>query len=162
MAQPDPESITLFCEMTEADRARAAAEVDHVGCRRLWAAAVLAQWDLVFKPKRSDRPHDRDAARSWFGSRDFFAACDLAGIDGHGVLRRFRSELSRTGGDGAPVPPAADPARHDRAFARRRAIKAMIDAGADMTARALAGAYGVSQQAIAEDLRVIRAGKVAG
>lgn len=62
-------------------------------CRRLWCAVIAEQLSLVVSPAAADKAVDIDRARRWFGSRDFFTVCALAGLDGeavlHGVRRRF-------------------------------------------------------------------------
>lgn len=62
-------------------------------CRALWCAVIEEQLRLALSPRMADRPHQIDSARRWFGSRDFFMACALAGLDGDwvllGVCRQF-------------------------------------------------------------------------
>lgn len=73
--------------------AGAVRDIDPVACRALWCAVVEAQFLLAVSPARSDRPFEIAAARCWFGSRDFFMCCALAGVDGATVLRVVRNQL---------------------------------------------------------------------
>ncbi|PHS21762.1 MAG: hypothetical protein COA84_15215 [Robiginitomaculum sp.] len=74
-------------------------------CKKLWAAVLLAQWDLVFKSSKK-KSHfalrfptgDVMAARRWFGGRNFSIVCDLAGVDPEYVLDRFEEKLRAHGG----------------------------------------------------------------
>ena len=60
-------------------------------CRALWCAVISEHWGLATAPRAGDRPHEIHAARRWFGSRDFFAVCALAGVDGAWVLEGYRA-----------------------------------------------------------------------
>jgi hypothetical protein len=68
-------------------------EVCPRACRALWCAVIEDQFRLAVAPRASDLPREIDSARRWFGSRDFFMTCALAGLDGAwvlwGVHRRF-------------------------------------------------------------------------
>ncbi len=72
----------------EVDNANLVAEspVCAKACTRLWAEVLLEQIGLVKKPNVADKRFEISSARSWFGSRDFFTVCALAGIDGERVL----------------------------------------------------------------------------
>lgn len=60
-------------------------------CRALWCAVISEHWGLATAPRKSDRPHEIASARRWFGSRDFFAVCALAGVDGAWVMEGYRA-----------------------------------------------------------------------
>ena len=63
-------------------------------CRALWCAVIKEQLVLAVSPRTIDHAYEIDSARRWFGSRDFFMVCALAGLDGAlvlcGVRRTFR------------------------------------------------------------------------
>ena len=68
--------------------------------KRLWGAVLLEQWRLAFgcdatgmKTAVPPKGHEIDAARRWFGSRDFEAVCDLAGVDPVPVYVEFLHTL---------------------------------------------------------------------
>lgn len=52
-------------------------------CRDLWQAMLTVLWLDSFTPEGPNRDANRDAeaARRWFGSRDFGEVCWLAGFD---------------------------------------------------------------------------------
>jgi len=83
----------------EADNANQITEQDICprACQRLWCAVIDEQFRLAVSPVRIDRPFEVSAARSWFGTRDFFMACALAGLDGAWVLRGVRHRLELQG-----------------------------------------------------------------
>ena len=66
-------------------------------CRALWCAVISELWMVATAPRAADRPHEIRAARRWFGSRDFYAVCALAGVDGAWVLQGFRSAAGQEG-----------------------------------------------------------------
>lgn len=67
-------------------------------CRDLWCAVILEQWNLVFCPVATDRGHERDSAKRWFGSRDFTTAVSLAGLDPESVLLAFKQRIAQIEG----------------------------------------------------------------
>jgi len=69
--------------------------IDPKACKSLWAAVLAQQEVLALRPTRSMRDREVYHARQWFGSRDFFTVCDLAGLDGAAMLDRFRAEMAR-------------------------------------------------------------------
>ena len=83
----------------EADNANQITEQDICprACRRLWCAVIDEQFRLAVSPVRIDRPFEVSAARDWFGTRDFFMACALAGLDGAWVLGGVRHQLALRG-----------------------------------------------------------------
>lgn len=66
-------------------------------CRALWCAVIQEQLNLAVSPRMADHPHEVAAARRWFGSRDFFMACSLAGLDGAWVLCGVRHQFQMVG-----------------------------------------------------------------
>lgn len=72
-------------------------DIDPRACRALWCAVVEEQFRLAVSPKMADRPAEISAARRWFGTRDFFMACALAGVDGAWVLWGVRHHLAVQG-----------------------------------------------------------------
>lgn len=72
--------------------------VDARACRLLWRA-VLAEMGLVALGKAGNRgksfvtPAEQSEAQSWFGSRNFYTVCALAGFDGAYILRKYRARL---------------------------------------------------------------------
>lgn len=72
-------------------------DIDPRACRALWCAVVEEQFQLAVSPKMADRPAEISAARRWFGTRDFFMACALAGVDGAWVLWGVRHRLALQG-----------------------------------------------------------------
>lgn len=72
-------------------------DIDPRACRAVWCAVIDAQFSLAVDPKLADRPHEVASARRWFGSRDFFMVCALAGLDGNWVLRGVRRQLKIAG-----------------------------------------------------------------
>ncbi|MGV6840589.1 MAG: hypothetical protein ACWA40_10390 [Planktomarina sp.] len=63
--------------------------------RQLWCAVIHEQLTLATSALKKDSPYEVAAARRWFGSRDFFMVCDLAGLDGdyiwENVCRVFKA-----------------------------------------------------------------------
>ena len=51
-------------------------------CRALWCAVIEEQLVLAVSTRTIDHAYEIDSARQWFGSRDFFMVCALAGLDG--------------------------------------------------------------------------------
>lgn len=99
------------------------ADIDPMGCRRLWSAVLWHEWNTLFavarefprKPSRERhvvdarhrqhldqqeasvaraRAYERDKARRWFGTEDFRIVCALAGVDADFVMMRFRAALA--------------------------------------------------------------------
>ena len=76
---------------------------DPQGMRGLWAMVLLRLWEDSIELRWcgtsgvAQRAHD--SAVSWFGSRDFFMVCSLAGLDGQAVLERWKAAR-----DAAQVP----------------------------------------------------------
>lgn len=82
--------------------------VDAKACRMLWRAA-LAEIGLVALGKAGNRgkafvtPAEQQAAQAWFGTRDFYTVCALAGFDGAYILRKYRERLGLTAELRGPV-----------------------------------------------------------
>lgn len=72
-------------------------DIDPRACRALWCAVVSEQFRLAVSPNTVDRPVEISAARRWFGTRDFFMVCALAGVDGAWVLWGVRHHLALQG-----------------------------------------------------------------
>lgn len=68
--------------------------VDAQACRALWCAVLAAMWDLATRPGYRDSPAEVEGAQAWFGSRDFYTVCSLAGIDGGAALARYRAGVT--------------------------------------------------------------------
>lgn len=66
-------------------------------CRALWCAVIEDQFRLAVSPCRSDHKSQVCSAQNWFGSRDFFMVCALAGVDGAFVLFGVRRHLAMWG-----------------------------------------------------------------
>ena len=66
-------------------------------CRALWCAVIEEQLVLAVSTRKKDHAREIDSARRWFGSRDFFMVCALAGLDGALVLCGVRREFRRAG-----------------------------------------------------------------
>lgn len=60
--------------------------IDVVACRALWCAVLEEQVNLAILNRNTDNLAEVAAARRWFGSRDFYMVCALAGLDGAWVL----------------------------------------------------------------------------
>jgi len=71
--------------------------IDAYACQALWCAVIEAQYDLALTPKWRDKRADILRARSWFGSRDFFMVCALAGLDGDWLLSGIRLQFQMRG-----------------------------------------------------------------
>lgn len=71
--------------------------VEPRACRALWCAVISDQIQLVLAPCYRDLPSEVSSARSWFGSRDFFTVCALAGLDGAFVLSGVRHLFADAG-----------------------------------------------------------------
>ena len=69
---------------------------DVTACRNLWVAMLDEQRKLAFiaAPNSYARGVDIRAARAWFGTRDYYCVCALAGIDAEYLLAGFRRRLS--------------------------------------------------------------------
>ena len=86
---------------------------NHVAAmRRLWVACLARNWDWSFDakgyvaPSRVDRRALIKECRVWFGSRDFYTVCALAGLEGSAVLERWRLAQERFRQTGHYVPAA--------------------------------------------------------
>ena len=66
-------------------------------CRALWCAVIEEQLALAVSPYNIDHACEIDSARRWFGSRDFFMVCALAGLDGALVLSGVRCTFRKAG-----------------------------------------------------------------
>ncbi|MDF3413267.1 hypothetical protein HKX54_02270 [Sulfitobacter sp. M57] len=68
-------------------------------CRALWCAVIEEQLRLALKhnPTLLGPKIDTRRALAWFGSRDFFEVCAIAGFDGGWVLAGVRSRLAEVG-----------------------------------------------------------------
>ena len=66
-------------------------------CRALWCAVLKEQLVLAVSTRTIDHACEIDSARRWFGSRDFFMVCALAGLDGALVLCGVRRKFRRVG-----------------------------------------------------------------
>lgn len=79
-----------------AGRDAGAGGVEARACRALWCAVIQEQLRLALlrRPSALDRAYEIRAARGWFGSRDFYQVCALAGLDGGWVLRGVGENLT--------------------------------------------------------------------
>ncbi|MCG7520865.1 hypothetical protein [Ruegeria sp. Ofav3-42] len=66
-------------------------------CRRLWCYVLVQAVKLATEVREGDHPAERRHARAWFGTRDFYKVCALAGFDGDYILRGFRAKLAAMG-----------------------------------------------------------------
>lgn len=57
-------------------------------CVHLWVSVLAEQWRCAFKP--GVKYGWQQDALKWFGSRDFYTVCALAGFDGAAVYERFQ------------------------------------------------------------------------
>ena len=65
-------------------------DVDAVACRALWCALIWDQWKIAMSPDDQFlKATEVCNARRWFGSKDFYIVCALAGIDAEYVMDRF-------------------------------------------------------------------------
>lgn len=69
------------------------ADGEAAACRRLFAAVLLENMNLIFAPVRSSTELDRDRAFRWIGSRDFHIVCDLDGVHAASVEAVIRRRL---------------------------------------------------------------------
>jgi len=79
-------------------------QLDIRACRELWAEVLLGLWRDVFPEDRVATRHPTyegarraQIAAQWFGSKDFFMVCALAGFDGSAVMDRFRARMGSRG-----------------------------------------------------------------
>ncbi|WP_339855878.1 hypothetical protein [Roseovarius nubinhibens] len=72
-------------------------EIDPRSCRALWCAVLQELFRLAVAPRASDHATETATARRWFGSKDFFMVCSLAGVDGAWVLWGVRRHLEEQG-----------------------------------------------------------------
>ncbi|PIE15160.1 MAG: hypothetical protein CSA68_07360 [Rhodobacterales bacterium] len=75
-------------------------DIDPLACRALWCAVIKEQLRVAKLPDWGNghaKPYEVISARRWFGSRDFFAVCALAGLDGVWVLLGVRRQLQMAG-----------------------------------------------------------------
>ena len=77
---------------------------DAHAARQLWAAVLLEQLRLVFRPAYCDHPIENHQARRWFGSADFREVCELAGFDHVAVLERVRGNMIEIPKERGPRP----------------------------------------------------------
>lgn len=63
----------------------------------MFCAVIEEQWNIIFYCKTSDTDAEVSATHHWFGSRDFFYCCALAGVDGVAVLEQFRRKYRADG-----------------------------------------------------------------
>lgn len=62
--------------------------------RDLWCAVIQTAWDDAFhEGECAERCNNRQSARAWFGSRDFFEVCTLAGVNPHAVRDRYHAAM---------------------------------------------------------------------
>ena len=59
-------------------------EICPSACRALWIGVLNQQFELLARPSSADKDHEIRQARLWFGSRDFYMVCALAGLDAEG------------------------------------------------------------------------------
>jgi len=52
----------------------------------LWCAVIEEQFELATAPIKKDRPYEVLSARMWFGSREYYTVCALAGFDPEWLL----------------------------------------------------------------------------
>lgn len=83
----------------ERPESAAAQDACPVACCNLWRAVLLEEFRTALTVGTGTGEHgqftapERDAARSWFGSRDFHMVCALAGLDGATVLSAYQRQL---------------------------------------------------------------------
>ena len=69
-----------------------------LACQAMWCAVIEDQLKLAQSEARHQRfAYEIDSARRWFGTRDFFIVCALAGFDGAYILGGVRQLLLRKG-----------------------------------------------------------------
>lgn len=64
--------------------------------RMLWISVLREQVRLALSDKDRDAPFQVGAIR-WFGTRDYFLVCSLAGYDGHYLLPAITKALKQYG-----------------------------------------------------------------
>lgn len=74
-----------------------AVDVQAEACRKLWCAVILEAFVLATSDRATDRGHEQDYARSWFGSVEFYHICNMAGVDGDYILRGYHAQLAEMG-----------------------------------------------------------------
>lgn len=159
VANPDTvpgDRITVFQDMSEAQRRACVDNLDPAACRSLLAASILERWRLVFNPLAADPAPDRHRARAWFGSRDFGMFCTLAGFDPAAVMEAFRVRLAiqeAAGGDLSVAGVA--PGRAEQVKARREAIKGMRARGLLPPLAELCRMFDVKKHIIYNDFQVL-------
>ncbi|SIS98299.1 hypothetical protein [Paracoccus saliphilus] len=63
-------------------------------CRALWCNVLSMAWEDALHPSITAHPKDVERAQSWFGGRDFWQVCALAGVEGDRILKGFHAALS--------------------------------------------------------------------
>lgn len=63
--------------------------------RMLWISVLREQVRLALSDKYRDEPFRLGAVR-WFGTRDYFLVCSLAGYDGHYLLPAITAKLAHS------------------------------------------------------------------
>lgn len=78
------------------------AEVNAQACRALWCSVIREILDqaLLTRATWTVTHHDIDRSRAWFGSRDFYVCCALAGLDGDYILDGVRRRIARAKQEG--------------------------------------------------------------
>jgi len=72
-------------------------DVDPTACRALWCSVVREFYKVGVRPSKSDNYGEVSTARNWFGTRDFYTVCALAGVDAAGVLEKVHAALREQG-----------------------------------------------------------------
>lgn len=73
------------------------AQMDEVAARELWCAVLMEMYRCAMRKRRSDYSFQINEARRWFGTRDFYEVCRLAGVDGDYILDGVRRAAARVG-----------------------------------------------------------------
>lgn len=77
---------------------------DPVACSALWKAVLLEQLRLALTVGAYggdggvgySNPIEQARARDWFGSKDFYMTCALAGLEGDAVLQGYQRQLTKS------------------------------------------------------------------
>lgn len=85
---------------------------DPVACQKLFSKLLLEMWNEVFPEQKNDESDidyqerlgiqiRRSHAAGWFGTKDFYIVCSLAGFEPDAVMHRFRTRVAACGLQGA-------------------------------------------------------------
>lgn len=81
--------------------------VDAAGCRRLWCALILQEFQIATQPQRPSRRREIEDARAWFASASFHGICALIGLDGGWMAQGAAAAFARIDAQGGRPPRAA-------------------------------------------------------